>query len=481
MTTFAPQPTDAHVPTVAIVGAGFSGAVTAVQLLRFADAPLRVVLLNESGRMARGVAYGTCSAEHVLNVPAGNMSALADEPEDFLRYCRWAHARWDAGSFVPRRLYGTYLESLLSAAENGDHAAPIQLERVVARATHLSPPSVTGKACVHLDDGRSILADRVVLAFGNFAPAHPIGPSQRELLGDAYVADPWRHGMARLAAPDDTILLVGSGLTAVDLVVSLERAGHRGPLVALSRRGLAPQPHRARSARPTPLDVTPLLNRMGPSLRTQVRELRRELQAAAGRGEDWRDWIGALRPHTPGWWRALDDADRRRFLRHVQAHWDTLRHRCAPEAFDAFERRRHDGTLRLLGGRIVDIRRAGARFFVVVRPRGTEETRMVPCDRVVNCTGPSTRLDQCESALVRSLLDRGLVKPDAHGLGLQVGASLEVVDRAGCPLPWLRYIGPMLKARDWEGTAIPELRVHALSLARTLLSELTPLPAPLPA
>jgi uncharacterized NAD(P)/FAD-binding protein YdhS len=455
------------IPTVLVIGAGFSGAATAVQLLRQASTPLQVLLLNESGRMARGLAYGTDSAEHLLNVPAGNMSALADEPDHFLRYCQWVDARWQAGSFVPRRLYGAYLESLLAAAESG--AGPARLQRVVGRALRLRPPGADGQAAVELDDGAVLQAGQVVLAFGHVAPAHPLGEAQRALLGTAYTADPWRQPPARCVAPDARVLLVGAGLTALDQLVSLALAGHRGPVTMLSRRGLAPQPHRPQRERPAHPDMAALRARMGPTLRGQLRVLRQAVDAAVAAGDDWRDWIGALRPLMPAWWQSLTPAERARFVRHLQPHWDTLRHRCAPEAHAVFERWRAEGRLALIAGRIAQVAPADAGFHVAVRPRGHDTLRMLAVDHVINCTAPSGRLAASPSPLVAALCADGLVVPDALGLGLTVDEALRVVDQDGRSSPWLSYVGPLLKARDWEATAVPELRRHAAALAQRLV------------
>jgi len=454
---------------VLIIGAGFSGTAVAVQLLRQATGPLRVKLLNESGRMARGLAYGTDSAEHLLNVPAGNMSALADEPGHFLRYCQWVDERWHAGSFVPRRLYGAYLESLLAAAESSPGAA--RLQRVVGRALSLVPPTrAGGLATVQLADGTALQARHVVLAFGHVAPEHPLPEAARRLLGSAYTPDPWREPPAGRVAPEARVLLVGAGLTALDQLVSLDRAGHRGPVTMLSRRGLAPQPHRPQHAPPAHPDLAALRPRMGPTLRGQLRVLRQAVADGMARGDDWRDWIGAVRPHMPGWWRALSPTDRRRFVRHLQPHWDTLRHRCAPEAHAVFQRWRAEGRLTLMAARVTGIEPADGGFAVTVRPRGQAATRTWVVDHVINCTAPSGRLAASPSPLVASACASGLLVPDALGLGLQVDEALHVLGRDGQPSTWLHYVGPLLKARDWEATAVPELRQHAAALARQLLA-----------
>jgi len=468
-------------PHIVIVGAGFSGAATAMQLLRHSRTPINVVLLNESGRMARGLAYGTDSLEHVLNVPAGNMSALPDDPENFLRYCRWVDERWHAGSFVPRRIYGAYLESLLAAAESAAGPQGARLQRVVGRALRVRPPHGGAPAAVLLEDGRELPADHIVLAFGHVAPEHPLDEATRALLGSAYTGDPWRQPLAGRVAPEARVLLVGAGLTALDMLISLDRAGHRGPVHLLSRRGLAPQPHRPQRERPSHPDIDALRARMGPTLRGQVRALRRAVDAAVAAGEDWRDWIGALRPHMPGWWHALSAADRRRFVRHLQAHWDNLRHRCAPEAHEVFERWRAKEQLTLDAGRITALQPAPAGGFMLKwRPRGGSALRERPIDHVVNCTSPSGRLAGSASPLVAALCADGLVQADAMGLGLNVGDDYRVQAVHGNAWPWLHYVGPLLKARDWEATAIPELRQHAAALATRLAHEPGPSPGQAP-
>jgi uncharacterized NAD(P)/FAD-binding protein YdhS len=377
-------------------------------------------------------------------------------------------ARWQAGSFVPRRLYGAYLESLLAAAESSE--GPARLQRVVGRALRLQPPGADGRATVALADGSVLQADQVVLAFGHVAPSHPLGEVQRRLLGTAYTADPWRLPPAGRVAPGARVLLVGAGLTALDQLVSLDRAGHRGPVTMLSRRGLAPQPHRPQRERPAHPDLAALRARMGPSLRGQLRVLRQAIGAAVAAGDDWRDWIGALRPMMPAWWQSLQPAERARFVRHLQPHWDTLRHRCAPEAHAVFERWRGEGRLALMAGRIVDVvPRADAGVDVIVRPRGHDTPRALGVDQVINCTAPSGRLAASPSPLVAAMCADGLVVPDALGLGLQVDGALRVIDHHGRPSPWLSYVGPLLKARDWEATAVPELRRHAAALAQRLV------------
>lgn len=459
--------------TIVIVGAGFSGAVTAVQLLRHARHPLRVVLVNESGRMARGLAYGTRSEAHVLNVPAGNMSALADRPDDFLRYCRGSDPQVQPASFVPRRLYGAYLEALLSAAEaRGDASAG--LRRVVGRVVAIVPPGQPGAtaAQVTLADGQVLQADTVVLAFGHFPPLEPAGGLLAGLPAARYLPDPWRAGVLESVAATDDVLLIGAGLTAVDVALALQGQGHRGRLLSISRRGLAPQSHRRSGVATSTVDGAALVRDMAGGLRQAVRALRRATAERLARGEDWRDVVGALRAHTPSIWQSWSMADRARFLRHVRPHWEVLRHRCAPDAHDAFTALQQQGRLELLAARLRGVQPVDDGLLVQLARRGGAATEQRRAQVVINCTGPSSDLLRSRSPLIESLLQQGLLSADALGQGLAVDAGYQVIDSRQQASPWLRYIGPLLKARDWEATAVPELRQHAQALARLLGSRI---------
>ncbi len=466
--TEAPHPAASadHRHTVVIVGAGFSGAATAIQLLRMAKANLRVVLINESGRMARGLAYGTHSNAHVLNVPAGNMSALAGDPDDFLRYCRWSDPQVHAHSFVSRQLYGAYLEALLSAAELFGSAGA-QLDRVVGRVIEILPGAA--QAEVRLQDGSVFLADDVVLAFGHFAPRDPLSARDVAVAGPRYVCDPWRPDALSSIRPDDDVLLVGAGLTAVDVALVLNRAPRTGRLLAISRRGLVPQAHRSSGVVPGVVDGAALAAAMGDTVRSYLRVLRAEVGRCHARGEDWRDVIGALRPHTARLWQRLTLDDRRRFLRHLRPHWEVVRHRCAPAAHDVLAALMDSGHCTLMAARLRGVRSIADGLEVDLQPRGGGASQRRQLQVIVNCTGPTSDVKHSGSPLIEHLLDAGLICPDPLGLGLQVGERYRTIDGEGRESPWLHYIGPLLKASEWEATAVPELRVHAMRLAEQLL------------
>lgn len=463
-----------HPPTVVVVGAGFSGAAVAVQLVRQARKALRVLLVNGSGPMGRGLAYGTRSHGHLLNVPAGNMSALADDPDDFLRYCRWSAPAVQAQSFVSRQAYGAYLEALLAAAEAspGSLARLERLTGTVVAATPCTPAAPPGAALVRLqlDDGRVLDAHQVVLAFGHFPPASPWPAEALACLGPRWIADPWAPRALDSIQPTDPVVLVGTGLTAVDMALALQDQGHTGPITCVSRRGLMPQAHRASGGLAHAVDGQRLAAAFQGGLRAGLRALREATAAHEAAGGDWRDAIGALRAHTPALWAGLGQTERRQFLRHLRPHWDVLRHRCAPQAHQRFEQLRQSGQLRCLAARLLRADTASdGTALLHLQPRSGGAPLVVAAAHAVNCTGPSSDLRRSRCPLMAQLCADGLLQADALGLGLAVDAQGQPLGRNGQVSPWLHYIGPLLKARDWEAVAVPELRQHAQRLATRLL------------
>jgi uncharacterized NAD(P)/FAD-binding protein YdhS len=459
--------------TILIAGAGFSGTMTAIQLLRQCGGQNIKVLLVERGPVfGPGLAYGRAGEGHLLNVPLGNMSALPDQPLHFLQFCQARQAPVHAASFVPRELYGQYLAQLLQQAQQ---ARPGMLECIVGDVQSLQPQSATtpdGPLRVTLDQGRVLLADQVVLATGNAPPAHlPLAASRCDggfYHSSRYVPDPW--SAQALAACDGKlpILLLGTGLGTVDISASL-LAHLPNRVLALSRHGLLPQAHRiARST--APMRPLPDLLRPVRGLREKLAMLRQHIRQGAELGEDWRDVIAALRSDTSALWQSLSQAEQRQFLRHVRPYWDAHRHRVAPPCYDKFISAIQHGHLQLLAGRIRSLRESATGVIVCYQPRGADTEQQLEVARVINCTGPATHLAASESPLIHQLLDDGWICGDPHYIGIATDSHFATLNRAGQANPRLHYIGPGLRARHWEATAVPELRQFAAQLAAILLA-----------
>jgi len=455
-----------HVPTLAVIGGGFSGTAVAAQLLR-RGRPAHVVLVNRFGPMGRGVAYGTPIEAHVLNVPAGGMSALPDDADHFVR---WVRTRDDAirgDSFVSRGVYGEYLEALLREAEHQTPRAA-RLERLFGVARDVEPRP-DGESAVVAFAGARIAADFVVLALGNYSPANPAAVGTEFYETDRYVRDPWVRGALDVIRPNESVLMLGTGLTMMDIALDLARRGVRLPLFAVSRHGLLPREHRpsppAGSAEPLPAGFESPPR----SVARYTRLLRRQAAARAAVGGDWREVLGAVRAIVPSLWGGLTPEERGRFLRHLRPWWDVHRHRAAPVTARAIEKMLVTGDLSVRAARVLGYRAIAGEVEVTIRPRGAVETVRVHVDRVVNCTGPSSDVRRIGDPLLDALLARGLLKPDPFGLGIETAADGAVLDASGRPSKTIYCVGPLLKAERWEATAVPELRGLAARLAQRLL------------
>jgi len=453
-------------PTVAVIGAGFSGTLVATHLLRGRSGPLRVLLVDRTGRFGAGIAYGTRAACHVLNVPAGRMSAFPDDPDHFVRWAGRVRSAdepvlVEPHTFAPRPLYGRYLHSVLEDATRA--ATPDgRLERVGEDAIAIEPNP--GGAVVRFASGRCVRVDAAVLALGHFPPRDPPVADRTFFASERYVSWAWSPTALAGLAPDADVLFVGAGLTAVDLALELAERRHVGRIHMLSRRGLFPQAHRPTAPYPAFLDPAALPTRIAQI----ARHVRREVAVAKSVGHDWRAVVDALRPVTQRLWQGLPTVERRRFLRHVRPHWEVLRHRMAPEVAATIEHLRTDGRLVVHAGRLQGFREDRDGVAVTFRRRGDGEEVGLTVERVVNCTGPESDIRESHHPLVRDLSARGLIRPDPLGLGLDVAADGGLLDTGGASSSWLFTLGPLCKGRLWEVTAVPEIRVQAAALAARL-------------
>ncbi|WP_305782412.1 FAD/NAD(P)-binding protein [Symbioplanes lichenis] len=407
--------------TVAVVGGGCSGVLTVRELLRRGEDD---VVLVEPGEPGGGVAYGHARPWHVLNSRAGAMSADPDDPGHFVR---WSGAA--PGEFRPRAEYGRYLRTVLDEAA-ADHPGRLHLRR--NRAT-----AVRG-GTVLLDDGTDIRADHVVLATGGPASARP------RLDHPRYLDDPWQPGALDALPPDRPVLLVGTGLTAVDAALTLTADGRRtAPVVAISRRGLLPLTHTVDAAPP----AAPALDDCA-----TLRDVVRAVRSATAEAGDWRAVVDGLRPYLDQLWTALSPAEQDAFLRHLARTWECHRHRMAPE----------------IAARVVALREAG---LLEIRRGGVAAwPGLGDYAAVVNCAGPG-KLPGAAGPLVQDLLSSGTATVGPHDLGLAVDPAGRVIGADGRVNERLWLIGPLRRGSQWETTAVPEIRAQAQRLARETRSE----------
>jgi uncharacterized NAD(P)/FAD-binding protein YdhS len=450
--------------TLAIVGGGFAGAMVAAQVLRQSSGNASVVLVERGARVGKGVAYGTPCLQHLLNVPAKNMSAFPDDPEHFLR---WARLNYDIevkpGDFLPRQVYGRYVAFVL---QQEIELHPARFDRVQDEAVSVNRTG--GVAEIHLRSGQSLFADKVVLALGNFPPGDPRLPGKTPH-SQRYVSDPWAPGalgdVSQGQCQDQeevrNILLVGSGLTSVDVAVALRARGFGGTIHLLSRRGLLPQNHKATAV------WTPFWDENSPkTVRGLLRLIRAQVEAAERLGSGWRAVIDSLRPFSSAIWQSLSRQERRRFLRHVRPYWEVHRHRVAPEIGVPLATQIQHGQV----GRIESYAEDADGVDVTYRERKTGELKLLRVARVINCTGPEVDCRRIENLLLANLALQKLVRPDPLFLGLEASHDGALIDARGEASDFVYTLGPLRKGSLWETTAVPEIRVQASQLATLLLA-----------
>jgi len=434
---------DRRVP-VAIIGGGFSGTILAAQLARRGIA---TVLIDGSGRMGRGVAYSTTEPAHLLNVRAEGMSAWAGEPDHFAN--RFEGEGGDKRGFAERRMFGRYVGDIL------DEAVVSGKTEVVHKAA-VRASRVANQWRIELDGGETIEAEAIALAVGNQEP-EPL--SAFGSAGRRFIRNPWasdaRAAVHELVEGGGSALLVGTGLTMVDLVLSLEAAGHRGKIIALSRRGLIPRGHADFDPAPVERAELPEGDVLG-----LWRWLRKR-----GAEVGWRAAIDSLRPHTQALWQSLDGQAQRRFLRHARPWWDVHRHRIAPEVARTLAQLIGEGRLEIVAGRVITARDNGELLEVDYRRRATRQPQTIEVAFAFNCTGPLHSVARTRDPLLRSLFESGQVRPDHLGIGLNVDERSRAGERA-----WA--LGPLTKGRFWEIIAVPDIREQAAVVADDIEQEL---------
>lgn len=445
--------------SIAVVGGGFSGTLAAIHLVRRLP-QAAVILLESSAEAGRGAAYQASGAQHLLNVPAGQMSAFVDAPDDFLRYATHALGREVAhDEFLPRALYGAYLKHLLAEACRATSRLTVRRAEVV----DITPGDAASGAQLTLQNGEVVHATRVVLAIGNqdsaFSQSCWARHTRQVREADAF-AD---------LAPDAPVVIIGSGLSMIDAVSELEQRGHRGPIHVTSRHGLLPQVYAPPSAvEPPPLETLPEAN-----LRQSVRWFRKAIRSHEAAGGNWRDLFTALRTTTPSLWLELAESDRRKFLRFFSPFWETHRHQCAPQTRERLEALIAEGRLTLQRGTLVSVEREGSGWAVELAAKARHlPVRRLHAALILDATGPLRDLQAVSQPLVRNLLRRGFLTPDAQHLGARTHVDYRALQRDGSPSSWLHVVGPMLRARYFEAIAVPELRLHAAALAARLKHEL---------
>jgi len=433
---------------IAIVGGGASGLLLAAQLVRKSN--LRIALVERGDHPGLGVAYSTRCRGHLLNVRASDMTALDDEPDHFVEWLARDGGGLGPTDFVPRADYGRYLQDLLAASLKRSEG---RLRIVTGDVTAIrdAPDGITLDVYGHAP----LSARTAVLATGHRPPSADSG---------AYRGNPWREDAIAGLAPDASVLLIGTSLTMIDVLISLLEHGHKGAIVALSRRGLVPHRH---PPAPVPSPMLDTGDLYSGSLSQRMARFRGRVRV----GVAWPGLMQLLRPHNNDLWHGLDLDQRRRFLRHLRPWWDIHRHRVAPQIGALIDGARARDQLSIVSGRIEIGRTTDDRVDVTIVRRGSTDRDVRRFDRVIDCRGPRNEVD-VRVPLHAQLVKDGLLRPDPLNQGLDIAEDEALLSRDGTPSNHLFVLGPPTRGRYTEIVAIPDIRIQAAAVADQLVAQL---------
>lgn len=448
---------------ITIIGSGGSGTLLAVNLIKHNDGqPIEINLVEKKERFGRGVAYSTATDFHLLNVPANKMGAFPDDIEHFYKWLAAKNYDYASNDFVPRKLYGEYLRELFSETLK-NKSVNVAVNLFDDEAVDVLVDEEQSQ--VILKSGEILYSDKVVLAFGNFLPPHPKSESQSFIESEKYFQNPWSADVADKISETDDVFIIGTGLTAVDAVLSLYHKRRAGKIYLFSTRGLLPAVHELGFVYPSFYDELKSHTRITDLLKI----VRRHIESSKSQNSNWRAVIDSLRPHTQTIWLHLPVAEKRYFMQHLSRYWNVARHRMPPECAEVLDELREQKQLRILKGRLKNIETNGGKFDVSFSTTGADARLVV--DAVINCIGSESNFSRVDSPLVRNLVGKGLIKNDAVNLGIDAAPDGGTIDKAGKISDNIYTIGTALKGVLWESTAMPEIRAQANRMALSLLNE----------
>ncbi len=463
---------------ITIIGGGFSGTLTAVQLLRQCPFPIGVKLINAGYPVAKGVAYSSQDPLHLLNVRANRMSAFPHIP---LHFANWLKTQPDAEqfcqpgetvatAFMPRQVYGRYLDHVLEHAIETIPAGS-KFELIEDEALAIEQLK-NNKYRISLRNRPAYETEKVILALGNFEPEPLKGISEEVKASGLYFGNPWLPIIPEDLDQHEPVLLIGTGLTMIDVVLSLLEKDFKGPIYAVSTKGFLPMVHKQTNPYPDireelkpPYD----LGKLYPAVKKHIRKANKQ-------GSSCEALIDTFRPQTQEIWQGLSYKDKKQFLRHLSSLWGVFRHRISPQVAVRIQAARDSGQLQIIAGRLKATQLVSGQLEATIKEKGQPQSKRLTVQRLINCTGPQMNFARIESPLVQSLLAQNLIRPDVLHLGLQALPDGRLLQPDGKPSCSFFTIGPALRGALWESTAVPEISEQAAHLAQAVLHAFLPDP-----
>lgn len=463
---------------IGIIGGGFAGTMTAIQVIYKSKKPYEIILINEEETLNKGIAYNPYSEKHLLNVTAGKMSAFPDSPDHFINWLMSMPSFKEkdrtlvTNSFLPRKIYGEYLNSIWEECLKTGTSKQFKVS--VKNSSVIDLSIKNDHINLSLLNDEELKVDYCIITTGNQIPRNPHIKNQNFYYSKNYFQNPWKIESVKNTKDDLPILIIGNGLTMVDTVIGLLEHGFKGEIFSISPNGFNILSHRHSTIKYSKLieDLEKLDNKI--NLYEIVRLVNIHIKLVRDFGISAEPIIDSLRPFTQKIWKSLSEKEKKIFMSRLRHLWGVARHRIPLHTYDKIQQLRIDKLLHIISGKIIDISEKNEIIIVEYFDKKENIIKMVNVSRVINCTGPETDLMNLENHFLKNSLQKGIIAQDELKLGINTDTeTFQIKNPKGIPHKNLFTIGSNLKGELWESTAVNEIRVQAEKLSEQLISQIS--------
>ena len=434
--------------TIAIIGGGISGTLTVLNCIKQSKKPISIIWFDTHNNFCKGYAYSTIEEGHLLNVRANNMSIFFDEPTHFTQWLNQHYPHYNPTDFVPRKIFGEYVNDIFENTKKTNQLVFItQLAEEVISIDKLDDS-------FELKTKNTYLVQKLVLAFGNFLPPHPKSISSDYISSENYFQNAFHPSLTHKILNKNNITIIGSGLTMIDVVISLSKNKYKGLIHIISPHAYVPDVHHE-NAFPS---VSPFIEEKKIySLSEILSIVNKQLKIAKNQGLNPHSIIDVMRPYFQNIWVNFSIDEKHQFLRHLRHKWGVARHRAPMQSMIVFQELISNNKIGLIKGRVFDIKYS-EKNFVIFYSNSQQSSQTLKTDLIINCTGPEADYTKIKMPLIQNLLKNQIITPNFIKYGINAQKDGQISQN-------VYTLGPPLKGVLWESTAVPEISAQAYKLA----------------
>lgn len=422
---------------IAVIGFGFCAKILISHLIA-KDKKSKFLIFDYKKENLQNHAFANFSPHYILNVSANNMSAFSNNKYDFCNFLQKNYPqilnKIGESGHAPRHIYGEYIEEISSKyLNNNQQISFIQKEVVTITTNSEANFFITTK------DNEKFEANKVVIATSFKQKTLPFStPKSGKIINKL-----WNDSLNFHQNPLDnnsTCLIVGAGLSAVDVIVGLKNKNFTGKIFVNSRRGNFPKPHISEEfEKPDFIKATDAKNGIL-FLCLKIRKFLKE-----NKEFDLRHVVDSIRNITQELWHNLDNDNKKKLLR-LLPYWNIFRHRAPAQSIEIIEQMIKNKQLEIIKGKIESVEEKNGKIIA------NFDNKKVTTDYLVNCLG--FEFNPNKYNLFKQMIDEKLLAPD-----------IMMVKSANKNI---HLLGGLNIGKHFEITSVPSLRVDVENLAQHL-------------